>query len=715
MAARTQLHQSSTPLGTLSPGTVLAGRYQIEKIIGTGGMGAVYAARDRRFRNAVRRCAVKEMYDSIADTTAREKARESFEREANILAGLNHASIPKVFDYFTEGERHYLVYEFVEGQDMARALYQRGRPFPAERVVSWAIQLTRVLEMLHQGEPPIIFRDLKPSNVILSPNRSEVMLIDFGIAKHFQQVEKGTMIGTEGYAPPEQYEGVASPLVDVYGLGATMHQLLTNTDPQEFRPFSYAQRPIKKYNPSVPDELAQIVMRALSYEAADRWPTMGALRTGLERVARRLAGGRSGAGGTKVSGLFARHMRTREIEPERPGTPADVRTGNAGGVTPEAGVTRAVGGDVDHGAGANTREVGSTVPVQGQEVPPQGATSGALRKALETDETTMVPRWTFASEEEIRSTPAIDRDCIYIGSYDTNLYCLDRESGDFRWKYATQGGVPGTPTIWKSLVVVGSEDHHLYGLNRQDGKEVWKYPTQGRVRSSPVVDSGLVFIGSDDGYIYALDVERGHLTWKFSAGAPVRSTPCVTEEIVFVGAEDGSMTALEMHTGEQIWRIHTGGPVISSPRIAGQRLVFGSMDRQVYGVDPRSGWIVWRMKLADRVYSSAWVEDDRLYIASVDGTVYCLEPDWGKEHWRTTLGTQMTSSPVVDEEGNLLIGGVDGVLYCMDAAKGRVNWRFTTGGPIPGSPRIADGIVYFGSMDYRLYALPTVPSPSRFG
>ncbi len=702
MRSRPAAPGNASPSNTLAPGTLLASRYQIEELIATGGMGAVYRARDRRFRAVVRRCAVKEMFDAIADIHVRQRAVEHFEREANLLASLDHQAIPKVFDYFTEGERHYLVYEFVDGQDLARVLYQRSRPLTPERVVDWAIQLTHVLEGLHRNEPPIVFRDLKPSNVMLRPD-GHIVLVDFGIAKHFQPAHRGTMIGTEGYAPPEQYEGMADPQVDIYALGASMHQLLTNTDPQEFRPFSFDQRPIRQYNSNVPNELDGIVMRALSYEASDRWESMQALRHALEVVQQRLTGVSAQtprphaapsrplrSPGGRGTGLFARHMQEKLDEGTRalPNTPSDDGASASDPVTVPIGAL----------GPSPVRGMGGTVSLQSEAVEGEAA---------------LVPSWSFATEDEVRSTPVFYEDSLFIGSYDTNLYCLDAQTGDFRWKYATGAGVPGTPTVWRDLVFIGSEDFYVYALDRQTGHLEWSAATQGRVRSSPRVANDHVIVGSDDGQVYAWHAARGTLAWRFNMAAPVRSTPAVSEEMLFVGAEDGTVQGLDLMMGESRWRIHAGGSVISSPVIAGERVIFGSMDRQMYGADMRSGWVVWRTRLNDRIYSSPHLWEGQVFVASVDGTLYSLDAEWGKEVWKLPLGTQVTSSPVVNDEGKLFVGGVNGALYCCDARKGKLLWKFGTGGAIPGSPRLREGLVYFGSMDHRVYALPVAPSAHR--
>jgi len=192
-------------------------------------MGAVYRAQDLRFK-VEKIVAVKEMINQATDPDIQATIVETFEREANILATVSHPSIPTIYDYFTLGVRSYLVMEFVEGDNLEIKLQQRRAPFQEEEAIGWAIALCDVLDYLHTHEPePIIFRDIKPANVMIT-RRNQVRLVDFGIAKTFQTGAKGTMIGTEGYSPPEQYRGEASPQVDIYALGATLHHLLTNQE-----------------------------------------------------------------------------------------------------------------------------------------------------------------------------------------------------------------------------------------------------------------------------------------------------------------------------------------------------------------------------------------------------------------------------------------------------------------------------------------------------
>jgi serine/threonine protein kinase len=181
----------------------------------------------------------------------RELTIKSFEREANLLAMLNHPAIPDVSDYFTEGDRSYLVMEMIRGKDLDNWLEETDEVLEQDKAIDWAIQVCEALKHLHHQKPqPIVFRDVKPSNIMLD-QYGRIRLIDFNIAKLFETGDKGTMIGTEGYSPPEQYRGQAEPAGDIYALGATLHHLLTRKDPRLEPPFTFAERPISKYNPHV--------------------------------------------------------------------------------------------------------------------------------------------------------------------------------------------------------------------------------------------------------------------------------------------------------------------------------------------------------------------------------------------------------------------------------------------------------------------------------
>ena len=255
----------SAATAPLAAGIVLQNRYLIERLLGGGGMGTVYLARDQRLSN--RPCAIKEMVDHFIDPQQRLEANEYFAREADTLAQLKHPAIPAITDRFDDQNRHYLVMEYVEGRDLEEEIVVNGGPFAEGLVIDIGRQLCDVLAYLHSSTPPVVYRDMKPSNVMLTP-KGRVVLIDFGIARLFRAARKGTMIGTLGFAPPEQYQGLVDPRSDIYSLAATLHYILTGRDPEKFPPFSFP--PVRELRPEVSGNLAGSIDMALAYKPEDR-------------------------------------------------------------------------------------------------------------------------------------------------------------------------------------------------------------------------------------------------------------------------------------------------------------------------------------------------------------------------------------------------------------------------------------------------------------
>src|SRR5436305_1537806 len=254
--------------GALPEQTLLNNRFQLISRIGQGGMGAVYKASDTQLFD--RLVAIKEMSKAGLPPHRVEEAEASFEREARLLAELNHPNLPRIYDHFTENDRSYLVMDFIEGETLEKQLEDRnGKPFPVEEVLDWAEQLCKVLDYLHNHQPPIIFRDLKPANVMVSES-GHIFLIDFGIARLFKpgQSHDTVALGSPGFAAPEQYgKAQSTPRSDIYSLGALLHCLLTGLDPSE-QPFFFKQA--SELNPAVPYELDELLQRMLHMDAEKR-------------------------------------------------------------------------------------------------------------------------------------------------------------------------------------------------------------------------------------------------------------------------------------------------------------------------------------------------------------------------------------------------------------------------------------------------------------
>ena len=265
--------------GALASGTLIHYRYRITKLIKAGGMGAVYLAKDIK-KNIVK--AVKELFKQFSPQEE-QYVVQRFKEEAEILARLKHPNMPRVSDYFHDYDRYYIVMDYVQGEDLESILDAEGDPgLPEADVVDIAIQVSGVLDYLHNQNPPILYRDLKPSNIMLQYEDGRAMLIDFGLARTVQPgSERGkTAIGTEGYSPPEQYMGNPEVRSDLYALGATMHHLLTGEFPAVPFQFSY----VRDLNPDISEEIEAIVMKAVEIEAKDRFSSAKEMQEAILEV-----------------------------------------------------------------------------------------------------------------------------------------------------------------------------------------------------------------------------------------------------------------------------------------------------------------------------------------------------------------------------------------------------------------------------------------------
>lgn len=245
--------------------------YRITRIIKAGGQGAVYAV----VGEDAQTYALKEMLERTLDEKERGEAVERFEFEANLLQRLSHPRIPRVYAHFKDEGRNYLAMDFVRGEDLEELLKREG-PQPEARVLAIADQVCDVLAYLHANG--LIYRDMKPSNIMIEPD-GNVKLVDFGIAKLFQKAGRATQIGTPGYAPPEQYQGIATAESDIYALGATLHHMLTGRDPRDEAPFSFPT--VGSLASGVSRRTADAIVRALQMKPEDRFHSVEEMRAAL--------------------------------------------------------------------------------------------------------------------------------------------------------------------------------------------------------------------------------------------------------------------------------------------------------------------------------------------------------------------------------------------------------------------------------------------------
>lgn len=255
-------------------GTVIDGKYEILKEIGRGGMSVVYLAMDKHLN---KQWAVKEIRKKGSGKND-EIVVNSLLAEANMMKKLDHPALPRIVDIIDNGVTIYVVMDYIEGESLDKILNEYGAQ-PEELVVNWAKQLCDALSYLHSQRPPIIYRDMKPANVMLKPE-GNIKIIDFGIAREYkeQNLADTTVLGTKGYAPPEQYSGQTDPRSDIFALGMTMHHLLTGVDPRN----GEAYAPVRQWNPELSEGIEIIIDRCVEPAAENRYQSCADLLYDLE-------------------------------------------------------------------------------------------------------------------------------------------------------------------------------------------------------------------------------------------------------------------------------------------------------------------------------------------------------------------------------------------------------------------------------------------------
>jgi len=614
-------NESLGPTNQLRTGSTLANRYLIQGVVGVGGMGAVYRARDLHFPNVTKLVAVKEMVNMAPDPLVRKTIVRNFEREANILATLDHRAIPRIYDYFTINERSYLIIEFVNGKDLEALISDTPEFLQEERAVGWAVELCEVLEYLHNHKPePIVFRDMKPSNVMVN-HLDHIVLVDFGIAKHFQAGERGTMIGTEGYSPPEQYRGEASPLADIYSLGATLHHTLTRRDPRLEPPFSFGERPIRKINPAVSSELESVIYTALQYDPANRYQSIAEMKSALLGAAKntgiliKMPSPSSKSSG----GESAQPVWTFRCEDEVRGSP----------LVHEGAVYV---GSYDNNLYALSAKRGEFL-------------------------------WKYPTDGGIVSKPLYYENCLYFGSEDHRLHVIYSRNGRVNWTYYTNGPIRSSPFIAEAHVFIGSDDARLHAVNTITGRRAWQVEVGSPVRSTAVVENEFVYFGTQDGELMCLDFS-GVVKWRFKAKRSITSSPVISKGVVYFSSLDGTLYALDAKTGWVIWRYRLGKGSISTPCIMENLIYVGAIDGCMYCIDSVSLKEVWKFSTDHQVTGSPVVYKDSLYFGSVDTHFYCLENRTGRLRWKFKTQGPITGTPAIGSD-IVYFGSTDHHVYAL--------------------------------------------------
>ncbi|MHB8193608.1 MAG: outer membrane protein assembly factor BamB family protein [Bellilinea sp.] len=593
----------------------------VQDVIGVGGMGSVYRARDMHFPNVVKLVAVKEMINQGRDPIIKQTIIQNFEREANILVTLNHFSIPKIFDYFSLEERSYLVLEYVHGKDLEAVLSETTGMLGEDQVIGWAIEICDVLEYLHGHKPePIIFRDLKPSNIMIN-HQGHVVLVDFGIAKTFQTGQKGTMIGTEGYSPPEQYRGDATMRADIYSLGATLHHLLTRRDPRLEPPFSFDERPVRNLNPEVSVELEAVLQTALQYNPEERFPSAADMKKALLAAA-------------KKTGALDR-INVANVSPDQMIKPLWVfRCEDEVRGSPSYDLGMIFIGSYDNNLYGLDAALGEF-------------------------------RWKYPTDGGIVTRPFISNDLVFAGSEDGRLYAVSAKTGRLAWSHQVEKPIRSSPWVVDGHVYFGADDGYLHSINVLSTGRVFRFDAGDAIRSSPAMSSEFIYFGNEDGDFFCIDY-HGQLKWRFRAKRAITSSALVSQGMVYVTSLDSTLYALDAKSGWVLWRFRMLKGSVSTPCRKDNYIYVGSADGHIYCLDANNAKEIWNFETGHQVSGSPVVYKDAIYCGSADGMMYSLDYKTGRVRWKFVTGGPITSSPVVVND-IVYFGSTDHLVYALMA------------------------------------------------
>lgn len=352
-------------------------------------------------------------------------------------------------------------------------------------------------------------------------------------------------------------------------------------------------------------------------------------------------------------------------------------------------------------------------PQQPAEImPPPSHTLNGTDWGLKGIDAGIQPIWAFKAEDELRGGPVVVDNLVLVGSYDTNMWAVDIQTGEIVWKVPTHGGISATPALHlaSNSVLFGSADHHFYSLDYRNGREHWKFKADGPIRASAFVAHDYVFFGSDDGHVYALNISNGRKSWAHDTGAPVRGRPFVTDDMVVIGTELNEVLGLEL-SGKRKWSYRGAKKsIISSPVVDAKEGIcyIGSYDNSLHAIDASRGFPSWRYRAKGAVISSPALGQGLVIFGSTDGELYALNTsNNGREKWKFETEKPIVAPPVIHRH-SVYFGGTDGIFYCLDLETGKKRWDFKTENAITSAPAITDKLILVSSMDHTLYALPYV-------
>jgi eukaryotic-like serine/threonine-protein kinase len=319
--------------------------------------------------------------------------------------------------------------------------------------------------------------------------------------------------------------------------------------------------------------------------------------------------------------------------------------------------------------------------------------------------------WSFKTDDEIKSSPVISFDQVYIGSGDGNIYALHLKTGKLAWKDSIGNTIEAPPLVVDQKVVIGSLDGFVYAYDALRGKLLWKFETGGNVIGSanwtiaPKGKTKWIFVGSYDFNLYCLDSENGKKIWTFEAENYINGAPSLQANKIIFGGCDAHARIISLASGKEEGAIDVGAYIPGSTAIDGNFAYLGHYGNEVVCIELKKKNIAWRYgdsENGDPFFSSPAIGQDRIVIGCRDNQVHCISKSTGKKIWTFQTQGEVDSSPVIAND-KVIVGSNDGRLYLIALNDGSKIWSYEIGSPITSSPAVVDGMVVIAAEDGGVY------------
>jgi len=317
--------------------------------------------------------------------------------------------------------------------------------------------------------------------------------------------------------------------------------------------------------------------------------------------------------------------------------------------------------------------------------------------------------WTFKSGGPVMSSPAIVGERVFVGSGDSNVYCLNLKDGTRRWAFEASGPIEASPLLLDGRLFIGDVNTNFYALNADTGAKIWSQGFEEKIKSSAswyIPAPGqpkAILVGSYDFKLYSLNADTGKTNWVYETGNYINGSPAISDGVTAFGGCDTIVHVLSLATGTKAREVEAGAPIIGSAAIAGGKAYVGHYENEFLCIDLTSGKIDWRYR--DRAFpyaTSPAITADRVLFGGRDKRLHCVQRADGKPVWTFATRGKVESSPVV-ADGKVFFGSDDGRLYVVSLADGSELWKYEIGQPIQSSPAIVDNHLLIGSDDGSVY------------